>query len=135
MRGIQILCVLLILPVLAALGHDLYITYQEQDFTKPMMFSDVGYLWTHYSPDSYKWVQDNIGKEKWVSIVTPLLEQTSVVVSAIPAAVVYSLLLILKLLNMPPFGDGVRVKKGHKKGDFAYSNTDKSKGRFKYNRK
>ena len=32
MRGIPILCFLLALPVLAALGHDIYITYQDQDF-------------------------------------------------------------------------------------------------------
>jgi hypothetical protein len=135
MRGIPILCFLLALPVLAALGHDIYITYQDQDFTRAMMFSDVGYLWTHYEPGSYKWAQDNIDKATWDSFLTPLLEQSTVIIAAIPAVIVYSLLLILKLLNLPPFSDGVRVGKGHKKGNFAYSNTDKSKGRFKYNRK
>ena len=135
MRGIPILCFLLALPVLAALGHDIYITYQDQDFSKPMMFSDVGYLWVHYEPDSYKWAQENVSQGTWDSFLTPFLEQTTVVMAAVPAAIVYSLLLILKLCNLPPFSDGVRVGRGHKKGKFAYGNTDKSKGRFKYNRK
>lgn len=135
MRGIFLLCFVLLIPALAALGHDLFITYQDQDFTKPMMFSDLGYLWTHYEPGSYKWARENIDQSTWDSTLTPLLEQTSVIAAFVPAGAVYILLLILKLLNLPPFSDGVRVGKGKKKGDFSYKNSDKSKGRFKYNRK
>lgn len=136
MRGLSVLCFLLALPALAALGHDIYITYQDQDFTKTMMFSDVGFLWTRYGPESYKWAQDNLGKETWDGFLTPLLEQTTVIVAVIPALLVYTLLLLLKLLNFPPFSDGTKTF-GHfrKKGNFSFSGTDKSQGKFRYKRK
>jgi len=136
MRGISILCFLLAVPALAALGHDIYIVYQDQDFTKAMMFSDVGFLWTEYGPESYKWAQSNLSKETWDGILTPLLEQTTVLVAAAPALLVYGILLFLKIFNMPPFSDGTKTFGGsRKRGSFSFSGGDKSQGKFKYKRK
>ncbi len=136
MRGLTILCFLLALPALAALGHDIYITYQDQDYTRAMMFSDVGFLWVEYWPEGYKWAQDNIDQEYWDGFLTPLLEQTTVIVAAAPAVLVYILLLFLKLFNLPPFSDGTKTfGKYGKKGAFSFSGGDKSKGKFRYKRK
>ena len=137
MRGIAVLCFLLVLPILAALGHDIYVTYQDQDFTKRMMFSDVGYLWTNYDPDTYEWAKKNVDQDTWDNLVTPFLEMTSVIVAAIPALVIFSLLLILRFLKLPPFAPDVKVKKGHKKGDFSFGSGDrgKSKTKISYKRK
>lgn len=135
MRGLSILCFLLVLPIFAVLGHDIYATYKDQDFSKTMMFSDVGYLWTRYEPDTYKWAQNNVDQETWDNILTPVLEQTSLLVAAIPAIVVFSLLLILRLFNLPPFASDVSVQKGHRKSRFSFGSGDRSKGPMKYKRK
>lgn len=135
MRGLSILCFLLVLPIFAALGHDIYVTYQDQDFSKTMMFSDVGYLWTNYEPDTYQWAQKNVDQDIWDKYLTPLLEQTSVLVASVPAVVGFSILLILRLFNLPPFASDVTVKKGHQKGRFSFGSGERGKGKMKYRRK
>lgn len=135
MRGLSILCFLLILPILGALGHDIYVTYQDQDFSKTMMFSDVGYLWTNYEPDTYKWAQKNVDQGTWDHVLTPILEQTSVVVAAVPALVTFSILILLRIFNLPPFRSDVSVKPGHRKGRFGFGSGDKGTGKMKYKRK
>ncbi len=134
MRGYTLLLSFLILPVLGALGHDIYITYKDQNFDKPMMFSDVGYLWTHYSPETYDLAHQSLAHDTWLNIITPLLEQMTVVVSAVPFVLSAIILLILKLLRLPPFSDGARVGSFKKKG-FGFGSGDKKQGKFKYNRK
>lgn len=135
MRGFGILIFILLLPAFGALGHDIYVTYKDQDFTKTMMFSDVGYLWTNYEPDTYEWTKKNVEPATWDNIITPFLEQTSVIVAAIPALLLMSILLILRLLHLPPFADTVKVKKGHKKGDFSFGSGENKKGKMSYKRK
>lgn len=137
MRGIALLCFLLAVPFLAALGHDIYITYQNQDFTQPLKFSALGYLWVHYGPESYKWAEANIDKGTWTHIQTWLLEQRTVVVTAVPALAVYALLLVLKLLHLPPFSDGARFFSGKKSkdSDFTFSGAADKKTKLKYKRK
>ena len=140
MRGYSVLLFLLALPILGALGHDIYITYYAKDFdeviaggVKPMKFSDVGYLFTHYAPDFYNWIKDNVSPKTWKDIITPILEQSSSLIAAVPFLVTSVILLILKLLNLPPFGDG--VSRRFKKGGFGFGSGDRKQGRFKYNRK
>lgn len=136
MRGLSVVCFLVALPFLAVLGHDVYVTYQDQDLTREMMFSNLGYLWTSYGPESYKWAQDNIDKATWDSILVPVLKVRSVLATGVPAALFYALLGILKLLNLPPFSDGTRrFGHGPKKAGFSFKSTDPEKGRFKYKRK
>lgn len=137
MRGVTLLCLLLAVPFLAALGHDIYVTYEEQDFTQPLKLSALGYLWVHYGPESYKWAESNIDTGTWEIIQTWLLEQKTVLVAAVPALVIYALLLILKLFNLPPFSDGASALSGKKpKGnDFTFASGQKQKKFFKYKRK
>jgi len=137
MRGIVVLCFLLVLPIFAALGHDIYVTYQEQDFTQRMKFSNVRYLWSNYEHDTYEWAEKNIEPETWSNLVAPVLDQKSVIIAGVPALVIFSLLLILRLFQLPPFAPEVKVKKGHKKGDFGFGSGDRGKGKTKmsYKRK
>lgn len=137
MRGIVVLCFLLVLPIFAVLGHDIYVTYQEQDFTQRMKFSNVRYLWSNYERDTYEWAEKNIEPETWSNLVAPVLDQKSVIVAGVPALVIFSLLLVLRLFQLPPFAPEVKVKKGHKKGDFGFGSGDRGKGKTKisYKRK
>ncbi|MBI2233713.1 MAG: hypothetical protein HYU57_01680 [Micavibrio aeruginosavorus] len=137
MRGVTILCLLLAMPFLAALGHDIYITYQDQDFAQPLKLSALGYLWVHYGPESYKWAESNIDKGTWELIQTWLLEQKTVLVTAVPALVIYALFLILKLFHLPPFSDGASFfpEKKQKGSDFTFSDGQEQKKTLKYKRK
>jgi len=135
MRGYTFLLTFLTLPVLGALGHDIYITYQDQDFNKPMMFSDVGYLWTHYHPESYNWARDNFSPESWGYLVAFVLEQKTMLVAAVPLAIAAVILAVLKLCGLPPFSGGIFGGRFNKKKGFSFGSGDKKQGRFKYNRK
>lgn len=134
MRGYSFLFFILAIPVIAALGHDIYITYHDQNFNKTMMFSDVGYLWTHYSPETYDWAKKNLSQKTWSNFLTPFLEQMTLLIAAIPLITFGSVLGFLKLCGLPPFRDA-KVMRGHKKGQFGFGSGDKKQGRFKYKRK
>lgn len=134
MRGYTFLLLFLALPVLGALGHDVYITYQDQDFTKEMMFSDVGYLWTHYHPESYNWAHRNFSPENWQYLVAFVLEQKTILVAAVPLLLAAAILAVLRLLGLPPFRDAGSMVNFKKKG-FGFGSGDKKQGRFKYKRK
>ncbi len=49
--------------MLAVLGHDGYLYYQNQD--KGFQFSDIGFLWTTYHPESYRAVVEQISGDLW----------------------------------------------------------------------
>ena len=134
MRGLGLLCFILILPVLGALGHDVYVTYQDENFAKTMMFSNVQYLWTHYSPETYVWSMKNIDPALWKGYIVPVIQLYTVIAAGIPAAIVFSVLILLRLLGLPPFRD-VSVARGHKRGQFGFKSTNAAKGRMKYKRK
>lgn len=138
MRALSLLLFILVLPFLAALGHDLYISYGEnQDYmnniaTKEMMFSDVGYLWTTYEPDSYNWVRGDLDEESWKTFVAPFLEQTTVIVTLIPPAILMVIMLLIKFWD----NLAVLVKTGGKKKSFKYNDgSNKKAARFNYKRK
>ena len=130
MRGLSLLCFVVIIPALAALGYDIYMTYGDQDFSKPMMFSDAGYLWTHYSPDTFAQAHRIIDKQTWDTYIAPVLSSKTVIVAAVPAALVYSIFALLWLLKMGPFAQEDRK---YGRGKFGFKN--QKEGRIKYKRK
>ena len=133
MNGIFLLCFILAIPAFVALGHDIYLTYQEQDFTKTMMFSDVGYLWTTYSPETYAWAKENFEPGTWDAFLTPLLEQTTVLVALVPSIVAFIIAMLLKTLGLPPFAAARAGKTTGK--NFSFGSGDRQQGKFKYKRK
>jgi hypothetical protein len=134
MRGYTFLLSFLALPVLAALGHDIYITYQDQNFDKAMMFSNVGWLWTHYHVDTFGFARENMSPANWHTFNVYVLEQKTILVAAVPFIVTAVILAILRILNLPPFRDSGSLVSFKKKG-FGFGSGDKKQGRFKYNRK
>ena len=130
MRALSMLLFIFLLPFLGALGHDIYLSFKEQDFTKPMMFSDVGYLWTQYLPDSYKTAKDEIAPETWDAYVAPFLEQTTLVVTAIPLVLLFIAIVAIKFVNTSTF-----APKGKGKGFAFNSGGETGKTKFHYKRK
>jgi hypothetical protein len=135
MQKYSVLIFFLCLPIVAALGHDIYITYHDENYNKAMMFSDIGYLWTHYSKDTYDWARENVDKGTWKKFIGPFLEQRTLLIASLPLIITFAVIAVLKLFRLTPSQKQVRVAKGHKKGNFGFEGTDKGKSRMKYKRK
>lgn len=60
------LFILVSLPMLAAIGHDFYLLYENPD--KGFEFSALGFLWTKYHPESYRTAIEQIDPELWNTI-------------------------------------------------------------------
>jgi hypothetical protein len=140
MRGTSFLGFLLLLPPLAAAGHDAYRTYgQEQDIdiTKPFEFSELGWLWQKYSGDTWRIAKAGFDPETWDKYIVPVLKTESVIACAIPAVIFFVVILTLKAMRSGAFalkmgvGGGAKGKKG---AEFGYGDSRKA-APMKYKRK
>lgn len=142
--GIKLFCFLLLLPFLAAIGHDLYAAYYsdpekvaklEALDIDPQSYqvSDAGYLLVHYAPKFYEDARLTVGEETWVKYLDPILKQYTFVVALIPAVIFYLYLLFAFVLGIPPFSSGKFNKKTLPNQDsYERRNTETT---FKYKRK
>lgn len=121
MRGAQMFMFIVLIPALAALGHDLYLFYLNQD--KGFMLSTPGYMWTHYDEPSYKWTVENTDPALW-SVIDYILSQKALVVGVVFAGFFWLLIGLMKLFKLGPFHVHDPVVSGRLKG-----------GRVKYSRK
>lgn len=143
MRDLTLPAFLLAAPPLAVLGHDIYMAYNNTGLPVAERFylSDLGWLWTAYSPDSYQWALDNIDAMIWNGVIDPLLQQSALYVCGAPLVVFLCGLLVFRICGLGPFagrgvlsmlsGGGSRYKKN--KG-FAFDR-GAGKGRAKYKRR
>lgn len=87
---------IVLLPALAALGHDAYLYYMNQDSAiyaegeLHRFFASLGYIWTTYHPSSYQEVVRSVSKETW-SVINMVLTQKAFFVGLVFAAVIYVL--------------------------------------------
>ena len=131
MRVLRIMLFLFCIPFLGALGHDLYVTYQDEDFSKQAMFSDIGYLWVTYHPDSFRDARRGIDPETWQTFFSPVLQQKTVLVSLFPLLLIAVLMLVMKAMEtiktrkLSKVPSGFRFKSG----------IEKKEARFMYKRK
>ncbi len=116
MIGVQIFAILILLPLLAALGHDAYLYYENGMVV--FKLTSVGFLWTTYSPDTFKWAVDTFDQNIW-DVLNMILPQKAVYVSAVLPAVFYPVFLLLFLFGIWPFDSadrdlyGPRARAGH----------------------
>lgn len=84
MRGIHFFLLIVTLPLLIALGHDLYLFYvaQEQGLSMDLVtkiytedrparqfdFADIGFIWKHYSLESYNLMAESFEPSEWAGI-------------------------------------------------------------------
>lgn len=72
----KLLFILLLLPAVAALGHDIYIFTQEQD--KGFRLSDIGALWDKYHKESHdQWKVQLQEMGETINDLSPFPEQQS----------------------------------------------------------
>ena len=140
MRGTSFLGFLLLLPPLGAAGHDVYRTYGEEqdiDITKPVEFSELGWLWQKYSADTWRIAKAGFDPETWNNYVVPVLKTEAVIACAIPAIIFFVVMLTLKMIRSGAFalkmGAGGGAK-GKKNGDYGYGDSRKA-APIKYKRK
>jgi hypothetical protein len=80
---------LFLLPV-AALGHDAWVASNRPelgDIVHAFRLTDVGWVWLHYSKDSYDWARENLSADFWSGFLDPLLSQKTVLIASAPLAV------------------------------------------------
>ena len=116
MRGVHLFMFLVALPAIAAFAHDIYLFYIEHgmtsitlDINKSIedkgalsMFAALGFIWTQYHPESYKWIIQNLDQET-LNTINTLLMQKAVFLGIAFAGFFYCILFILKIFNIWPF--------------------------------
>lgn len=147
MRGFFFfLCFLFTLLAAAGIGHDIWHAANEPkglegiDFSQPLPFSDLGWVWKTYSIESYNWAHGNVDKTAWDTYIDPILKQKTALVTAVPAAIMYALMFILKLFGWWPFeGQGWLFSKQQffkKSKDYTFKDPlGKKAKKFKYKRR
>lgn len=145
MRPFVLLCFLLTLLPLGVLAHDLYLAYQEAEQAhvqfgeKPVNFTDVGFLWVQYSPDTYDWARRTTTPETWRNIIDPLLQKTALILAIIPVAILTSVLIVFRLIRNTPLFVRMRTagrqKQGKTRGGIAIQGIQKSRKKMSYKRK
>ncbi|MCB1532280.1 MAG: hypothetical protein KDJ35_05355 [Alphaproteobacteria bacterium] len=114
MRGVHFYIVLVLIPAVLALGHDIALLLENSSFNeliatmqsgeRPLMsyLSDLGFIWTHYARESYESVRESSDPQTW-EMIKMLLMQKALFVALAFAGVNFLLLFILKLLKVGPF--------------------------------
>lgn len=132
MRGVHFFIFLVALPALAALGHDAYLFYLNQD--KGFEMAALGFIWTKYHPDSYRWTVEATEPMGYWPYINLILAQKAALVGAAFAGFFYVILLILKILGLWPFNEpNLSGFSGNRRVDEVLGG--KKAGRFKYKRK
>lgn len=106
MRTVQFFLFLVTLPLLAAIGHDLYFFYENPD--QGFKLSALGFLWTQYSPESYQWVATNLSEGIW-KLVTKILTFEAAIVTFAIAAFVYLLTFIGYVIVKASSREGIGI--------------------------
>lgn len=145
MRGVHLFMIILLIPAIIALGHDIYLftqnssvskvtaAVQDQDEGIGSFFADAGFVWTEYHPESYKQTVEAMEPEQWAK-VNKILAHKAVLVALAFAGIFYVLLFLLKLLKVWPFREEKVEKFG--KGKTVDDILGKGKGKkMKYKRK
>lgn len=138
--GQKTLLFILLIPALAALGHDIYINFFENSEKlakiealdiepEKFQFSDMGYLWLTYAPESYELARENTTPSLWSPGLNMILSLPSIVIGAIPAAIFSVIMIFINLLRANPFKRGISAA-GHPNRE-----NSRNKGSIKYTRK
>lgn len=142
--GAKTLLVILFIPFLLALGHDVYFNYFSDDEKirdvkalridpEEFLISDAGWIWNEYSPNTMQAARDMIGQETWESIIDPVLRIPTMLLGIIPwAAVAIYLLFALGAAFWPCCNSTLSFIKKRKQQDFTvYKNAKANSIKYK----
>jgi hypothetical protein len=139
--------VIVALPALAAIGHDVYLFYQaygfdtvQQDLNRAVeekgiwsLFASLGFIWTRYAPESYAWVVENNDEGTW-SLINAILAYKAALAGAVLAGFFYAMAGLVKITRAVVAGSGrsSSFAAGGRKADEILG---RKSGGFKYKRK
>jgi hypothetical protein len=109
----------MLLPVVAALGHDWYVAseYSSFDLAEGFHLGDLGWVWKAYHLDSHNWALENMDPDVWESVLVPILKTYTVAVAAAPFFITLIVIAIRRALGIGGDEDGgSSYSKGDKKG-------------------
>lgn len=114
MKAIHFFLFIVTLPLIIVIGHDLYLFYIAQGeqldpdlatklFTeerpgRTFDFAALGFIWTKYSPDTYKLMSESFEPEEWANIQA-FLKLKAFYVTAAFAVVMYLLAAIIHIFK------------------------------------
>lgn len=135
--GIRNFIFILILPFLAAVGHDVYFNYfadsekarqikNLQVNPEEFLVSDLGWIWQNYSPNTMQTARNMVEPDIWATQVDPILQLPSMVVGIIPFFLGCVFLLFAFILGVWPFSKFGQARR-EKEADFAVYKHAKSK--------
>jgi|GEM_PF-2373535 len=146
--GAKTLLVILLIPFLLALGHDLYINYFSDDEKirevkalridpEKFLISDAGWVWNEYSASTMEATRGMIDPETWTAKLDPVLQLPTMIVGLIPWAMTLVYLSFSALFGFWPCTNSVISfggKRRRKNDDFAVYKHAKTKS-VKYKKK
>ena len=111
--GAKTFLVLMLIPFLLGLGHDIYFNYFSDDEKiaeikamrvdpKEFLVSDAGWVWNEYSPNTMEASRMSFAPETWRKYIDPVLQLPTMVVGLIPWAIAATYLLIAYILGIWP---------------------------------
>lgn len=141
MRDYFLVGFLLLLPALGALGHDLYLAYNNTvlEGIDRFWLSDAGWLWINYSPETYDWALATVDAAVWNGFVDPILQESAFFVALAPFCAFLAILFFMMIFGLGSFeGKGLFTPrfggKKNKNSSFSFSARDKKK-KTQYKRK
>ncbi len=144
--GAKTLLVILLIPFLAGLGHDVYFNYFSDDEKvreikalridpEKFLVSDLGWVWNEYSPNTMETARTMMEPETWVSKLDPVLQLPTMIVGLIPWAITLIYISFAFLCGIwPCAGRNISLGTKRKKDDFAVYKHAKTKA-VKYKKK
>ena len=141
MRFPGLLLFLLLAPALIALGHDIHLFYANHAAEAAMVtsklveekfkFSAFGFIWTTYSPETYKTTAASTDPETW-AMIDSFLTIKAFYAGLTFAGAIIALMVFFALFGLGPMaGDGGRIYGGKDKAPTIHKKGEK----MKYNRK
>ena len=137
--GAKTLLVILLIPFLLGVGHDIYLNYFSDDEKirevkalriNPAKFlvSDMGWVWNEYAPNMMQSVRDMVEPSTWKSTFDPVLQLPTMIVGLIPWAITFAYLIFARLAGFwPCAGVGASFGRGSKGSEYAVYEKDKAK--------
>ena len=147
---IKLWCFILLLPFVAAVGHDIWASFyadekvkekvetlsiQPEEVVEATRASDFGYLFLTYTPKFYEKAREAVGADNWAKWVDPILRMYTAVVALIPLAIFLIWLVIARVFDIWPFSKGVAGLGKGKKGSTDLHEQRNKGGSFKYKRR
>lgn len=108
MSSVYAFIVVVTLPFLVALGHDIYLSYETSGLQE-FKLSSFGFIWTTYSSDSFKWAANNLEQIYW-DVLNVILPWKATIITGILPAIVLPVLLVLRIMCLWPFQELIMTR-------------------------